>query len=786
MKRALASLVGLVGVIGTARAQTFPYNIELTTTSYRSAGSEVSARHVPGAAFFSVNDVPLVSRDRTLITAPNGDERMMNDSPFSSALLSVGSNRFDFAIQNETGDSSRDLTDEVVDLVGPNGRRALFRVERRGRAFSGETTVNFGLREIDPKLADDLKKLESAINAELDALIRNAAQIPDLQAKLDRLAKLQDDVEELLKKGFDQITPEELAAILARYPDLSPAVRDGLTQLVTDLKKDVAALRTEIERLSGEFRVQLDRIDAALAPQRTANGFDPNDTGNFATTSDPRTLPPISVPEILGGGDDFDENHDPYAVYADQVIARFGENVSGDTLLSRDGFMNVYDSWRTNQEALERALKLRSTVSQKEHGAFLRARQRVVDFVRRFLDSTDWFKDSLVPTDVKNLVDGILAAKILEQARALKSGLNRWSGPLTPQQQMILETVRGLAGGFESLDQGASADPEAEPFLKRALSGAVTAIRVGVGFTPVGDFIDLCEVITGRENCLPTGEELSTGARVVSVLGLAAGSAKLWRGIAQFVGIGAVKKVTQTAADILDKMSDLTPAERKALASRMDYDTVAALQDVTGRQMKELLDHFSDSTVKILHRLGGKGLQQLRAFKMFPPSKFSSVFGPGVMAILSNPDLLVRKLPPMEGKTMAEVEALLDPNKWMKVQDVPRQRVYIAKDPTDNSVVRIAPMGAGQRSYSHFKKEISFVYNSWNEDGKIICKITDHNELAPRVPDVLDTTTGRETEVGAIAGMKAWYRQVVGADPDSVTLNAVVTKWGDYTHVKVN
>lgn len=55
-----------------------------------------------------------------------------------------------------------------------------------------------------------------------------------------------------------------------------------------------------------------------------------------------------------------------------------------------------------------------------------------------------------------------------------------------------------------------------------------------------GDFIDLCEVVTGKELCNPLGEDLTVGDRMLSGAGLVIGSGQFWRTVGTAVSVGAV------------------------------------------------------------------------------------------------------------------------------------------------------------------------------------------------------------------------------------------------------
>lgn len=774
MKRAWVLLSLLLASNAHAAAD---YAIRWDCVTYRSLGSTIGCHLVEnGGGYFRVNGLPLPTWEypSTFKTDGWGNEHLTMGAKLSSALLTVGQNRFHFGVFNSSGDPTGNIVDHEVNLYNAASQKLahLFAVQLRGVDFEGDVDKNLSLRQVDPKLADALAQLEDAIRDAFDTAVKTASENANLARDLDQLSQLLDDVDALLAKGFDQLTPEDLAALLAKYPNLPKNVQDALVQLLRDLQADIEALRTEIDRVVGEFRTQIDGTDP-LGAQPTPGGFDSRNPGSFSPQTNPDSIPVVSVPDVLGR-DDFDDKNDPYAAYADEVLAQLDAVTSGDTVTNKDGFLNVYETWRENQRALERALKARATVSQREWGAFLRAQQRVFPFARRYLDGADWFKDAPVPQELRNLVDLVVAARFANHAKAIKSGLNRWGGAHpTPRQQIMIEVLLGIGGAAESLDEAAAQDPTAPATLKRWLDGAVTGVKeagkVGIGFTPVGDFIDACEVFSGWESCIPGGTALTTTGRVLSGAGLVIGSGTLWRSAGKWLALTG-KKVMHTTADFVDNMVGLAAAERREMVSRLknlDGDAVAGLFDITGKEIRTLLDGLGDLAVdKLAKRLKGAGLKELHAYsRVFDKSVLSAFSG----ILEQSGQFAVCKLPLLKGKTLVDVERILTDAGMKKLHVRPDQTTWVSQIATDLSVVRVSS-GTNQRPFLHLKKEISAVYGQ-TEVGDIVCKVTDGNVPAAALPKA-----AREE-------LNKWFHKQSLGNPTADERNALEDAWGELTHI---
>ncbi|WP_438006517.1 hypothetical protein WME89_49425 [Sorangium sp. So ce321] len=185
-------------------------------------------------------------------------------------------------------------------------------------------------------------------------------------------------------------------------------------------------------------------------------------------------------------------------------------------------------AWRENSAALEIALRDRMGVSLAETNAFLKARNRITGVVRRFMDASDWFVDTPVPAHLRAQVDTVLKPRFDALADQMKDSLNQWTGEgLDLEQTQLYQTISAFAGAMSTVGEGVEAYAEVMQTLVHATT------RMGVGFVPVvGPVLDLCEAVTGKAFCLPSGQELSDEERIFSGVGFGLGAiGPIWRGV---------------------------------------------------------------------------------------------------------------------------------------------------------------------------------------------------------------------------------------------------------------
>jgi hypothetical protein len=495
-----------------------------------------------GHPFFSVNGTPVptfeVPGARQMFFG--GPDTNQFDAGFNSVLLRTGQNGVGFSIRNASDDDTCVHEHNVVTLLAPTigVKKPLFNVRRDGTAFSGSAHVEMTLAEINPPLARDIVNLEHAIAAERAELLANASKTGDLAARQSALQALDTELHDLVNRPLDEITVEDLDAILKRYASVvDPATLSALEQLLVDLKKSVADLEAELQSLLANFGEQAASVTNLVTESARQAGFDPDDPTNYALGD--WQIPGVAVPDVGSVPGAFDPGSDPYAAYADAVIAELAKHVSGKEVVERREFAIAVRAWRSNGAAIEQALAMRSGVSQAETSAFLNAENRVVAYVRQFMDAQDWFTDSPVPADLRATVDGSLQHAFGPLDDEPKDSLNGWQGEtLNLEQTQAYQTILAFGAAIEAVGDGFAAYAQVMQTLVTATS------RIAVGFIPyVGPALDLCECITGKSWCLPSGKDLSNEERVFSGIGFAVGAVGPTWGKVKNAGVSPTAKV---------------------------------------------------------------------------------------------------------------------------------------------------------------------------------------------------------------------------------------------------
>jgi hypothetical protein len=612
--------------------------------------------------------------------------------------------------------------------------------------------------------------------------LATASSAEQTAKKLDRLTELQNDIDDLLSKGFDALDPAVLDAVLTEYADVGPEVKAALEQLVADLKKDVQQYRDEIAQLVSTFAAQADAItDGIVTGGARGHGFDPNNGGNYKPNGDTSNVPDVPVPQL--GSDPFDETHDPYALYADSILGQLDGCVSGGEVKDRSKFQSVVRGWRDNQRIVEKALSLRAGISQKEWGAFLHAQSRVIGRVHLYMDDHDWFKDAPIPDELKGLVDGLLLVRMANQQRAVKEGLNLWYGPQpTPQQQLVIDALLAiLDGGVRSFDEATLEDPQVPRTMSKVLDGAVVVIEeVGKGvvyLSPVGPFISVCEIVTGQELCNPWGRPMSNGERVLSGAMMFGGKI-IWKAIGKVVK-PAGKWVSNKLAAILGGFGDIALAERKLLIKRLAAKSITELGDLTGKELKLLLDVLEDPLIrdKIINELApalkGAGLKELREFK----GVFKFATGGALdLALQSGKGAAALGLPALKRQGIGALRAKLTAAGFRPYAGVAGggQEIWMH---ADQSLVRITKAtGTKVRPYYHFKKEITNAVGVFDQPS-VLAKITDGGAIVPE---------GAKGLSGAVAQLESWFRNKLSRAPTASELDALGNAWGVSSHIPID
>lgn len=544
----IASALVFLGLASTPARAANPFSLDWRFSNY--PNSCVAPGLVGNTGFFYVNDldIPTYTVANSLVWGANGAFQQDHRAAFSGTLLRTGINEIYWGFQI-VGLPPCALSDHTVRLRGPMVNRLLFQLQGVGNQWEGATDINLTLREIDPNLADSLENLKRALKDAMDQL---HALGPDADADLAALEALEAELDELLDKGLDQITPEELDALLAQFDGVPQAVRDALVKYLEDLQADIDELRNEIQRIAAVFEQNAASVDGV---GDGAPGFNPSDPHGFDPI-DSGDIPPIDIPAVLGDAP-WSPTYDPYAKYADDVIASLTPTVSGNVVVQRATFLSIHAAWRYNTRALEMILQRRVTVTVSEWAAFLNAKGRVVDFVKRYIDDDGWLRDAPISPQLRALFlflkDMDVVYRLKQRAEALQLEINQWTGPLTEQQRAILDFFLV----YDEIIRERMAQEAPEETEDGFWDFARDALDVAISLTPVGDLLDACRAITGKADCWK-GEQLTFEERVASGLGVVVGSGAAWKAAASKFGgpaLGIVRKV----GDVLDEIVPIRP-----------------------------------------------------------------------------------------------------------------------------------------------------------------------------------------------------------------------------------
>jgi hypothetical protein len=589
---ALLALLSLFCLLLSSAAQAgTPYTIRWDLTEEDPTCETAALGASDGEPFFHVNDTPLPTHEipGALMTQPDGSQSNTAEAGFDSVLLHLGGSSFAFAVANSSGADQCVHSHNVVTLVSPTlgVTRTLFNVRRDGTAFSGLTSVSLSLQEINPALAQAIATLEVAITNERALLAANASKVADLAAQQSTLQQLDTELHDLIARPLDEIAQIDLDAILDRYAGLvDAATKAALERLINDLKQSVVELENELASLIDSFGAQADAVADLATQAATASGFKPDDPTSYGLG--PGSPASVDIPDISSVAGAFSPGNDPYATYAAAAIAALQADVANGKVTARADFVANVRAWRANEAALQQALALRVSLSQAETNAFLNGQNSVTQYVQTFMDASDWFKDTSAPPELRAYVDGVLKQAFNGLSDEMKDRLNLQNeDTIDLAQTQLFQTISAFGGAMSALGD------QAAPYVDVMQMLVAATERVGVGFVPfVGPALDLCECVTGKEWCLPSGKDLSPTQRVFSGAGVAIGGvAHYWAGVKN-------AGISPAAALIADEVAQVDEALAQGLHAnpRTWYKTLRAAADgkplnafeiVAGRSMQE-------------------------------------------------------------------------------------------------------------------------------------------------------------------------------------------------------
>ena len=228
--------------------------------------------------------------------------------------------------------------------------------------------------------------------------------------------------------------------------------------------------------------------------------------------------------------------------------------------------------------------------------------------------------------------------------------------------------------------------------------------------------------------------------------------------------------VAQHGADLVKWLgTDLKGNAVQDVLTRLTPNALNDLQDISGQQVKRLLDKFGDSAVETLApSLKGKGLDELSRLGMFK-------FDPAKQALLdAGQGQTVRNLPVLKGKTRAEIETILTQNGFTppNVGKTSGQEMWLHPD---GSVVRMklgpAAFKNPKRPAEHLVREISRKQPASSLPKDIFAKVAENGNLIPAGPKF------------AKDQLQQWFRKQTGKLPSNQELDKLMDIWGDAAHI---
>ena len=583
-----------------------------------------------GSHIFHVNDIglPTYTRNhdcylpltRCGYYASKCDEYSEFVASFESSLLHVGSNRFTFGVTTTTSNENTEMNHDVF-LVFDGREIQLFDIERSGTAFNGSTEVSFSLSDLNKKLADDIDALLARLNnlrSKLESKKAKGDVMPkgydELVEKVERLDELAKKIKELSKLDPTQVSDTDLA-FLDQYADLFPELKEEIKNVIKGINDAKLRLDDEIGNIVADAEDDRNGIlDSLSSKYEKEKDFDVSSKDEYRT-EDLGDSTDVEMPDVFED-ENFDEEDNPYKAYAEEILAELQSTVVGDDVIEREHFLQVVELWGQHQKATLANLQATVGVSKEEWAAFLEAEYSVISFIRHYLGEDGWFNDSPIEAWLKNDIEEMEYDPFLrDKALNLKKALNSWSGNPSPRQILVLETLKALMEAYRASKNRAVADDvqlqSAMPtWLDEATAVVKSVAAIGVGFVPIaGDFIDICEFVTGKEMCDPNGISMPMGWRMLSALGVIAGNGKMWRVVGQNIG-GPVAKIGPLVGDLVDKLKDMGATVKKWLKKVLrGYDggvtELLAKHNLAGK-------HFTE-VVEAIEHVGLKSLDEISA-----------------------------------------------------------------------------------------------------------------------------------------------------------------------------
>lgn len=477
-----------------------------------------------GITFASVNDTPIAFKiDRNSVDYVNGRAvRSKLHGCFPVHFLKMRSNNISLKYTYGNGEYITGSSGAILYAnFGKPTQQTICHESRTGGTQ--------GRRQCQGQMILDLKDLDEGVHKRISDLQRKARDLDlEIRRENEELKELKTKLTYYGALDLEQIVPEELSQISIDLNEISILLDDLKFRAELD-KQQVYSEITQILKNSNEQ--SLDEI--------LLRNYDLNNDEILG----PVVLPDLILTEAIvnayklggisnGSGGDLASAY--LKVYKD-ITQEIQKSIDSNDFKRADA---VFQSWKhTKVEMLKRLHERKAGA--KELDLY---RKTVIDieaFIAKYFDSNGFFLAAKIPEDIKSFISSAEKGnKFAEQLRvALNKNredyLNAEQKAVRINHYMMIRAYNDLFT-FSTANDKSTLSPKAREEVEQGLVAMAEAgFRIGASFTPVGKFVDFCELVTGRSLCKPSGEELSPYERSLSGLGIFLGSGALVRSIAK-------------------------------------------------------------------------------------------------------------------------------------------------------------------------------------------------------------------------------------------------------------
>jgi Pre-toxin TG len=408
--------------------------------------------------------------------------------------------------------------------------------------------LELDLSQIDPELASKVSRLANAnekLAKELEGLRSNYAALKAFMAALEKR------VDQLGASLFDVLTE---ADFIGHEQELKEII-----ELIRSYKASANALSEESKKTLEGAKAEANAVKKAFENVIAREGATIDDV----TVAVPEVTDlEVDIPQPEDQTDPFDPANDPYAQIAKATIDLIERNWPD----KRFEILLIINAWNQKQKDVSASLAARSRISAAEMTAYYESVKTVKTFILETgcggngcLSEDGWFKDSMVPNEVRRSLKAELRMIDPVKSELLEEQMRLWKRDEVNQQK-IIAAVQALAGAARTLTRLAADDSaylrgRLDAILSSTLVAAKNGACIAGTMAPgVNDFADWYELISAKNLC--TGETLALWEQALSGVGIIAGSGRLWRAIGE--EISGISKVSSNAVAIVSNSRNIS------------------------------------------------------------------------------------------------------------------------------------------------------------------------------------------------------------------------------------